>query len=357
MKNATKWIGVLGIAILSAFQSCIKEPPTQPKNNTPQDVKGLRVVVLCEGNFLWNNASVDLYLPDSQKVYNNVFESANGNDLGDVLQSALYHQGKLNLVVNNSGKIVQVNPKTFKLIQSKSGFSSPRYMIAAGDKFLISDIKSPYITLLDTQSLQKVGEIQIPDQIVAGESYWSETMTVVDSFVFVAIESGKLMVINTKSKSRVLIEAGKGATQLCSDAQKRVWLLCSQNGQSVLYQYNGVTLNQEQQIPIFPNLSNASATRMSLPVLGDNLYLLVNGKIATIPISSQMDPQQIRFVEISGLKNAYALNVNPFNGDIYVGDAVDYVSNGKVIVLNYAGILKHQFNSGVIPTDFVFIKD
>ena len=357
MKHLFKWIGVIGIGFLSTFQSCIKEPPVQPKIENPQDVKGLRVVVLCEGNFLWNNASIDVYLPDSQKVYNNVYEAANGNDLGDVLQSALYHHGRLNLKVNNSGKIVQIHPKTFKLIQSKSGFSSPRYMISAGDKFFVSDIKSPFITLLDTQNLQKVGEFQVPDQIVSGESYWSEQMTQVDSLVFVAIESGKLMVINTQSNSRVLIEASKGATQLCSDAQKRVWLLCSNNGQTILYQFNGSTLKMEQQIPIFPHLSNVSATKMVLSQSGDQLHLLVNGKLATLPISSQVDSQKIRFVEISGLNNAYGLNVNPYNGDIYVGDAIDYVSNGKVFILNYSGILKHQFNTGVIPTDFVFIKD
>jgi hypothetical protein len=351
------WIVIIGIIVLTTIQSCIKEPPTPVHNNNPGNVEGLRVVVLCEGNYLWNNASLDLFLPDSQKVYNNVFEGANATNLGDVLQSALYHNGKLNLVVNNSGKITQVHPKTFKITQSKSGFSSPRYMILAGDKFIVSDIKSAYLTVLDTQTLEKVGEILIPEQFKAGETYWTEKMTVVDSFVYVAVELGKLLVVNLKTNSREWINVSPGSTQICSDAQKRVWLLCSQNGKAELYQFNGNTREKEQHVAVFPQLSNVNAIRMALSSSQNELHFLVNGRLATLTNLNQIQSQNMRFIEILGLNNAYALQVNPHNGDIYIGDARDYVSNGRVFVLDSAAKQKYEFQTGIIPTDFVFIKD
>ncbi len=353
----TRLLGMLLVSILFTLNACIKEPPKPSGNGNPKNFSGTRVVVLCEGNYLWNNASIDVYLPDSQKVYNNVFESANGTDLGDVLQSALLLNGKLNLVVNNSGKIVQLDSRTFKITQSNSGFVSPRYLASAMGKLFVSDIKSPYIVVLDSQTLQKVGSIQIPDQIVNGESYWSEQMVVSDSLVYVALESGKMMVIHAVSLKREFVNAEPGSTQICIDAQKRIWMLCSQNGQSVLLQYNAQTKTLEQRIPILPQLSNSNASKMALSKLQDKMYLLVNGKLYSLPISNNTDPQSIYSVAIAGLKNAYGLNVNPFNGDIYIADAVDYVSNGNVLILDSNEKLEYQFPTGVIPTDFVFLKE
>jgi hypothetical protein len=353
----TRLLGMLILGILFTLNSCIKEPPKPSGNGNPNNYKGTRVVVLCEGNYLWNNASMDVFLPDSQKVYNNVFEAANGTDLGDVLQSALLLNGKLNLVVNNSGKIVQVNSSTFKVTQSNSGFVSPRYLASAKGKLFVSDIKSPYIVILDSQTLQKVGSVQIPDQVVSGESYWTEQMVASDSLVFVALESGKMMVINAISQQREFVNAEPGSTQICMDEQKRIWLLCSQNGKSFLMQYNSQSKMLEQRIPILPQLSNSSASKMALSKSQDKMYLLVNGKLYALTISSNTDPQSIYSIAVAGLKNAYGLNVNPFNGDIYIADAVDYVSNGKVMVLDNAEKMKSQFTTGVIPTDFVFLKE
>lgn len=353
----TRRLGMLILSILFTLNSCIKEPPKPSGNGNPNNFAGTRVVVLCEGNYLWNNASLDVYLPDSQKVYNNVFESANGTDLGDVLQSALTLNGKLNLVVNNSGKIVQIDPRTFKITQSNSGFVSPRYLASAMGKLFVSDIKSPYIVVLDSQTLQKVGSIQIPDQIVSGESYWSEQMVVLDSMVYVALESGKLIEINARSQKRELVNAEPGSTQICLDAQKRIWMLCSQNGKAVLLQFNPNSKSIEQRIPVLPQLSNASASKMVLSKSGDKLYLIVNGKLYGLPISANTQAQSIYSISISGLKNAYGLNVNPFNGDIYVADAIDYVSNGSVFVLDNTEKVKSQFSTGVIPTDFVFLRE
>lgn len=356
-KISVRILGMLFISILFSLNSCIKEPPKPSGKDNPNEFNGTRVVVLCEGNYLWNNASMDVYLPDSQKVYNNVFEGANQTDLGDVLQSALVLNGKLNLVVNNSGKIVQVDSRTFKLTQSSAGFTSPRYLASAMGQLFVSDIKSPYIVIVDSQSLQKVGSIQIPDQIVNGESYWSEQMVASDSLVYVALESGKLMVIHAQKHTRELISAEPGSTQICMDSQKRIWLLCSHNGQSAVLQYHSQSKKLEQRIPILPHLSNVSATKMVLSKSENKLYLLVNGKLYALPVSSNIQAQSIYNIGVDGLKNAYGLNVNPFSGDIYIADAVDYVSNGKAWVLDSDEKMKQQFNTGVIPTDFVFLRE
>jgi hypothetical protein len=48
----------------------------------------------------------------------------------------------------------------------------------------------------------------------------------------------------------------------------------------------------------------------------------------------------------------YSFAVN--NNKIYVGDAVDYNSNGKVYVYSALGALEHEYTVGVIPAGFYF---
>ena len=50
----------------------------------------------------------------------------------------------------------------------------------------------------------------------------------------------------------------------------------------------------------------------------------------------------------------YALDVNPENGDVYIGDALDYSSPGKIYVYHSDGSFKETFESGINPTQVIF---
>ena len=56
----------------------------------------------------------------------------------------------------------------------------------------------------------------------------------------------------------------------------------------------------------------------------------------------------------SGLQTCYGLGVDQRNGWVYVADASDYVSRGKVYILNEKFELLKTLNSGIIPSGFVF---
>ncbi|MBO4430059.1 MAG: hypothetical protein J5790_01800, partial [Bacteroidaceae bacterium] len=50
----------------------------------------------------------------------------------------------------------------------------------------------------------------------------------------------------------------------------------------------------------------------------------------------------------------YGIGVSPRNGDIYVGDAVDYSQAGVVYRYDAAGTLIDQFRVGINPNHFAF---
>jgi DNA-binding beta-propeller fold protein YncE len=55
--------------------------------------------------------------------------------------------------------------------------------------------------------------------------------------------------------------------------------------------------------------------------------------------------------------NPYALDVDPATGDVYVGDAKDYVSSGEVFCFDKNGKKKFSFNvtPGISPIKTVLI--
>jgi len=67
-------------------------------------------LILNEGAFGQGNASISTFNPAARELQNNVFASRNApRVLGDVLQSAIQHENRLYLVVNNSKKIEVVD--------------------------------------------------------------------------------------------------------------------------------------------------------------------------------------------------------------------------------------------------------
>jgi hypothetical protein len=109
--------------------------------------------VLNEGNFNYSNASVDYIDFSSDTVYRSVFFAKNGFMLGDVLQSAFNDTEIIMFVVNNSGKIVIADKKTLSYKKAIGGLTSPRYIAKYADKYFVTDLYSPFVSIIDQSAL------------------------------------------------------------------------------------------------------------------------------------------------------------------------------------------------------------
>ena len=70
-------------------------------------------------------------------------------------------------------------------------------------------------------------------------------------------------------------------------------------------------------------------------------------------ISSLEDTVQEIFLDNTG-NNFYNLSIDPYNKDLYVTDAKDYVQNGSLLIIDSIGNLKNEVITGIIPKTIVF---
>ena len=91
-----------------------------------------KVYIVNEGGFGIGNGSVSYYDVMADTVYNNIYQTANGVPLGDVVQSVFVHGDTTYICVNNSNKVEVVKTSTFESI-AQIEVANPRYAVAIND--------------------------------------------------------------------------------------------------------------------------------------------------------------------------------------------------------------------------------
>ncbi len=348
---------LLIIIFLVFFSSCMKDdlaPITQ--FNTSHD----GVLIPCEGNFMYGNASLSYYDKNTKTVENQVFYRANGIPIGDVLQSVTIIDSLAYLVVNNSGKIYVVNKNTFQYVNKITGLVSPRYMrFITPSKAYVSDMYAKNIYVVNPQTCMVDNTIDIDEGTGNFYRHSSEQMIVYDTLVFVNSWSydDKVLVINAKTDELVSkIEVLKQPHRMVIDRNGKIWVLCDggyagsdYSGVPGLVKIDAATRTVEH---IFEFPVGDYPSEIALNGNGDTIYYC-NNHIYRFPVDSEDITGDV-FFENPGGRLYYGLGVDPVNSEVYVADAIDYMQSGVVYRLNAAGEQIDKFTVGIIPNGFCF---
>ena len=348
-----RWLAaVLTVAAALAAVGCMKYGPIpQETFDYPLGDNPEGVFILCEGNFMYGNATMSFYLPSTGELQNEVFARANGMKLGDVAQSMTLHDGVGYVVVNNSGIIFGIDPETFLVRKVIRGIGSPRYMLFAADKAYVTSLYEPRIAVLDPTTTQPVGAID------TGDHTSTEQMVVVGNRLFVTCWSydDTVLVIDTATDTiDAEIEVRPQPRQMALDAHGKLWVLTDggAEGQTrqapALYRIDPATLAVERE---FVFRIGDSPKGLCVGVDGETVYFL-NEDVWRMAADAEELPAQpyIRAHETI----YYALGVDPHSGDLYLGDAIDYQQQGVVYRFSAEGVPLDTLRVGINPTAFCF---
>ncbi len=324
--------------ILITFASCEKD-----ENITIETENYKGVFVVNEGGFAKSNGSIGLYKP-GEKKYFDAFKKANALPLGDVVQSMSLIGTNYYIVVNNSNKIEVVSRNDFKSVSTIST-PSPRYVLDVSyTKAYVSNFYNNSIKVLDlnTNSISKSIEIY----------HNSDQMALMNKKVYITTFDNKLMVLNSVNDALVdSIVTAPGLSKIVNIGASRLAVLCTGvvdwNNGSVIENGKIQIINLGNVVESSFNLSSGSYGGSMVYVSNTGLlyFSLGNDKIYKMDLSGVVT----EFVTLDAGRNVYGLTYNAANSSLYVTDAGDFNSAGKVIVYDLSGNKTLEFDAGIAP--------
>ena len=334
----------LTIAIL--LFSCKKEE--EIISTTSFEAEHGSIYVSNEGNFQSGNATLTYFNPLNKTILDDPFKQVNNQSLGDICQSMNIINGKLFIVVNNSGKIEVCDPYSLKKEFTISGLTSPRYIIPVNNsKAYVTDAYSNHVSIINLTNHSISGSITI--------NGWTEQLLLKSNKIFVTNSSSDyLYTINPDTDLlNDSISISKGANSILEDHNGKLWILC---GGDYLNTFNAtlyrINPDNNQVENSFTFSTGEFPSRLCINSSRDSLYYLNNGvyKMGIEELSRPVTP----FIASSG-NNFYGLAVDKSKNEIYVSDAIDFIQKGKIFRYRADGSVIENFLAGIIPGDFIFL--
>ena len=337
--NKISSISMLLLATIFVFSSCDKDKEVKIET---ENYKGL--IVTNEGGFNKSNASVGVYKP-GDKSYFDAFKKANDRPIGDVIQSMVLIGDKYYIVVNNSNKIEVINRNDFKSV-STIATGSPRYVLSvSSDKAYISNLYSNTIKVLNPNNQSLGKEISINNN--------SEHMVLMDKKAYVGTFSDKIMVINTESDSLVdSINTASGLGKIVNATANKIGVLCTGkvdwNNGSVLENGKILIINKDSMaIEKSINLSTGSYGGSMVYSTSTGMFYFSLGN--NVVYKMGMDGVITPFVTLTVGQSVYSLSISNSTNEIFVTDAGDFNSAGKVIAYDFSAVKLYEFAAGIAP--------
>lgn len=320
------------------------------------EAKGNGLFIINEGNFQYGNATLSYYDPETDQVLNEVFYRANAMRLGDVAQSMVIHGDKGWIVVNSSHVIFAIDLETFRETGRIENLTSPRYMHFIDDtKAYVTQLWDNRIFIVNPSTYSITGTITVPGMQMSSGS--TEQMVQIGDYVYCTCWSyqNRIIKINTATDEVVdELVVGLQPASLVLDYRNRLWTLTDGGYQGspygtetpAIFCIDPVNFRVERKFELG---GNDNPSELQLDGSEDTLYW-INGGIWRMSVEADELPAG-PFIESRDTKY-YGLTIDPYNGDVYVADAIDYSQQGMVYRYTWQGVPVDEFYVGITPGAF-----
>lgn len=358
MKHVTRMFCIGLIAI--SFVACSKDDEKSDNGNTP--VTGTNAaLVLNEGAWSYNNASISKLGLNDGAIDNDWFSAANGRDLGDVAQDMIAYGSKVYATVTFSNSLEVINPATGTSQRVDMGDRNPRSIAAEGGKLYVTCYNPCSVVRIDTASLEIEATCQLGQYnpegiaIVQGKAFVASSITA----DYTAYDD-KVYVIDLASFANpqtVTVGTNPGTVKKISDNQLLVCYAGNYNdlpaGSAIIdaTSLNVTQTNQELAGAAVYNgiIYGYASTWVEDPDTHEwnqtvGFFSLDPASLASTPIAA-----------LSSIASPYGIDINPANGDIYVTESVSG-ANGDVHCFTQSGTKRFTAEAGVFPKKVVFLQ-
>ena len=349
-------------ACLAGFvlASCESEDPYKRDDSV---VSNPDVFILCEGLWGANNADISAYKSDSLLCTPEYYLAQNGQYLGDTGQDIIYHKNHLYVSVYGSSYVAKMDLEGKEL--ARYSFSAeegqPRYLTADGDYIYVTlysgkvaKMKASDLSVVDYAPVGMNPEdiVLHKGQLLVANSGWGadNRVTVIDVATFDSIAS-----ITVEWNPQQFVVAGDSVYLLANGQYDENWN-CDYPVQHIDVASGKVRTitNATRAVAYDGTLYLCNSTTDWATYETVNTYFTYDVATATVSNQSflQGDTEELTSNSI------YMMEVNPKNGDFYIGLAGNkFVSSGMIHRCDREGCLVHRFDvGGANPNQAAFVN-
>lgn len=339
------------------------------KNDSPAPTKVYKplndgIYVSNEGLYPTGSASLTFYDSVSKQATTDIFENINDSTLGTGGNGMVAYGSKLYVIINGSDLIAVVNKRTAQLIKQIKGAKNwaPQYGVADNGQIYVS-ANDGTVSAIDTVSLSVTKTYTVGVSPVG--------LTIANNKLYVAnsggvnypnLDSTVSIIDLTQGKEAQKIKVGINPQKVVADSKGNIYVLVwgytdYSSGSPVVVspaKIYKIDANTQTVTDSTSDLSNAG----KMAIYNDNLYLTgIDYNVAVIFSTSSLKANYTKFItDGTRLELPYGIDIDRNNGDVYITDAIDYSSPGKVYCFDKTGKQKFSFTAGVVPDQVAFLR-
>lgn len=350
----------VALAVLSGCRNddVVVSPDDRPSPDGYTNTSAYKgMYVLCEGNMGSNKATLD-YLDLATGTYaRNIYPSRNPGkvmELGDVGNDIKPYGSRLWMVINQSNRVEVVSAATAKSLGSVD-VPNARFLAFDGGYAYVSSYVGPVngksvrgeVYKVDTLTLQVVGRCAV--------GYQPEEMVVADGRLYVA-NSGGYSAMQGLGYDRTVsvidlrtfdlsgeIDVAPNLFRLRKDRNGSLWATSRGDYDAVpsrIYELNGSLV-----------VDSIDVAASDIAFHGDSLLYMNGDGVGVYDLKSRrvVNPQLLRQPATDKIETPYGLLVDASDGRVYVMDATNYVSSGKLYCFDGNGNWLWTQPTGDIP--------
>lgn len=367
-RNLSFWIIVL--AILVGLAACRNddvvlypdETPTPDGYTNSSSYRGL--YVLCEGNMGSNKATLDYLDMTTGRYSRNIYPSRNPGkvmELGDVGNDIKVYGSRLWMVINQSNR-VEVASAASAVSLGSVDIPNARFLAFDGKYAYVSSYVGPVNGPSVLGEVYRVDTLTLRVDARCTVGFQPEEMAIVDGRLYVANSGGysamqgggydrrvSVVDLQTFSVERT-IDVAPNLFRLRRDRYGSLWVASRGDYDAIparIYELYGGSVADSLDVP---------ATDMAFR--GDSLLFLHAGGCGLYDLRHRrlVSQQMLRLPVSQRIETPYGLLVDDSDGRIYVMDATNYVSSGKLFCFDAQGNWLWTRLAGDIPAHACLVQ-
>lgn len=364
-----RWLGRLGcVAVVPLLQACPHKPDDEPDTPPATSAQTAKVYVLNEGLYAMNNSTLSCIDLLHYRLEPDVFQKVNGRGLGDTGNELKRYGSKLYICVSTSNTVEVLSVADARSLRqiplyNEAGVGrQPRRIAFWEDKAYVACFDGT-VCRIDTATLEVEAFCRVgrnPDGICAthGKLYvsnsggldyprYDSTVSVLSVATFTEVKR-----IDVSINPYTIEADGRGDVYVCTRGNYEEVSAGDPRG----YGFRRIDAETDEVVQRFDDLAVLNFT-----VLGDTAYLYnydYNRKtswIKTFDLRTETVLQESFIQDGTVLRTPYGMEVDPFSGDVYIGDAVNFIVTGCVYCFSADGKLKFWRETGMNPEGFAFV--